>query len=127
MAEPLVQEPVPPDAPPIRRSGRQATIFIFITVLLDMMALGMVAPVLPRLLSQFLRGDTSTTAAVYGLFLTVFALMQFFFSPMIGVARVMNFCFSSALLTAFSGSPFGHSTREVTVRPSLSLIVTWQG
>ena len=84
MAEPLVQEPVPPDAPPIRRSGRQATIFIFITVLLDMMALGMVAPVLPRLLSQFLRGDTSTTAAVYGLFLTVFALMQFFFSPMLG-------------------------------------------
>ena len=49
-----------------------------------MLALGMVEPVLPKLLSQFLRGDTPTTAAVYGLFLTVFALMQFFFSPMLG-------------------------------------------
>ena len=37
---------------------------------------------------------------------------------MIGVASVRNFCFSSSLLTAFSGSPFGHSTREVTVRPA---------
>lgn len=72
------------ETPPARTAGRQALVFIFITVLLDMMALGMVAPVLPKLLSQFLSGDTQTTAAVYGLFLTVFALMQFFFSPTIG-------------------------------------------
>lgn len=66
------------------RPGRAALAFIFITVLLDMMALGMVAPVLPRLVAHFLNGDTSTAAAVYGLFNTVFALMQFFFSPLIG-------------------------------------------
>ena len=66
------------------RGGRQALAFIFITVLLDMMALGMVAPVLPQLVTEFLSGDTATGAVVFGLFNTVFALMQFFFSPVIG-------------------------------------------
>ena len=64
-------------------TGKAALAFIFITVLLDMMALGMVAPVLPSLVSRFVQ-DAPTTAAIYGLFNTVFALMQFFFSPMIG-------------------------------------------
>ncbi|HTI66135.1 MAG TPA: TCR/Tet family MFS transporter [Caulobacteraceae bacterium] len=67
-----------------RRAGRAALAFIFITVLLDMMALGMVAPVLPKLVTGFLSGNTSQAAVVYGLFNTVFALMQFFFSPVIG-------------------------------------------
>lgn len=65
------------------RSGKAALAFIFVTVLLDVMALGMVAPVLPTLLTRF-TGHTSTAAALYGLFNTVFALMQFFFSPLIG-------------------------------------------
>lgn len=64
--------------------GRTALAFIFITVLLDMMALGMVAPVLPRLVTEHLGGSAATGAAVFGLFNTVFALMQFFFSPVIG-------------------------------------------
>jgi DHA1 family tetracycline resistance protein-like MFS transporter len=71
-------------APTPARGRRAALAFIFITVLLDMMALGMVAPVLPKLVTSFLSGNTSQAAAVYGLFNTVFALMQFFFSPMIG-------------------------------------------
>ena len=65
------------------RSGKAALAFIFVTVLLDVMALGMVAPVLPTLVTRFV-GQTSTAAALYGLFNTVFALMQFFFSPLIG-------------------------------------------
>jgi DHA1 family tetracycline resistance protein-like MFS transporter len=67
-----------------RRGGRAALIFIFITVLLDMMALGMVAPILPRLVTSHMSGDPSTGAVIFGLFNTVFALMQFFFSPVIG-------------------------------------------
>ena len=74
---------------PGKRAGRQALAFIFITVLLDMLALGMVAPVLPNLVRGFLHGDTSTTAALYGLFLTVFALMQFFFSPAISPSSTL--------------------------------------
>jgi MFS transporter, DHA1 family, tetracycline resistance protein len=63
---------------------RAALAFIFVTVLLDMLAFGMVIPVLPRLVVRFLGGDTARGAAVYGLFGTVFALMQLVFAPVQG-------------------------------------------
>jgi DHA1 family tetracycline resistance protein-like MFS transporter len=68
--------------PPAGR--RAAAAFIFFTVTLDMLALGMIAPVLPRLIEGFLHGDTSSAAKMLGLFGTVFAAMQFFFSPIVG-------------------------------------------
>ena len=61
-----------------------AATFIFMTVVLDMLALGMIAPVLPRLVESFLHGDTSSAAKMLGLFGTTFAGMQFFFSPVLG-------------------------------------------
>jgi DHA1 family tetracycline resistance protein-like MFS transporter len=61
-----------------------AFIFIFITVLLDMLALGVVIPVLPKLVVDFLAGDAARAATIYGLFGTAWALMQFFFSPLHG-------------------------------------------
>ena len=64
--------------------GRAAVAFIFVTVLLDMMAFGMVAPVLPKLVSEFTLHDASSAALIYTLFNTVFALLQFLFSPLIG-------------------------------------------
>jgi DHA1 family tetracycline resistance protein-like MFS transporter len=86
---PLLTEPelIAPDTalmpkPPAGR--RAAATFIFFTVTLDMLALGMIAPVLPRLIESFLHGDTSSAAKMLGLFGTVFAGMQFFFSPILG-------------------------------------------
>jgi len=58
--------------------------FIFITVLLDMLALGIIIPVLPSLVVGFMGGDTAGSAEVLGLFGTAWALMQFFFSPVLG-------------------------------------------
>jgi DHA1 family tetracycline resistance protein-like MFS transporter len=63
---------------------RAAFIFIFVTVLLDMLALGMIIPVLPKLVMGFLGGDTAKAARVLGVFGTVWALMQFFFAPLLG-------------------------------------------
>jgi DHA1 family tetracycline resistance protein-like MFS transporter len=71
-------EPHPP------KGHRAAATFIFFTITLDMLAFGMIAPVLPRLIEGFLHGDTSSAAKMLGLFGTVFAAMQFFFSPIIG-------------------------------------------
>ncbi len=66
--------------------NRQAAIpFIFVTVMLDMVALGLIAPVLPNLILSFVNNDMTRTAIWNGIFLTVFAAMQFFFSPVIGV------------------------------------------
>jgi MFS transporter, DHA1 family, tetracycline resistance protein len=63
---------------------RAAFIFVFITVLLDMLALGIVIPVLPKLVVDFLSGDTARAAKIYGIFGTAWALMQFAFSPLHG-------------------------------------------
>lgn len=63
---------------------RAAIAFIFITVVLDILALGIVIPVLPVLVEEFLGGDTARAATVFGLFGTVWALMQFVFAPVLG-------------------------------------------
>jgi len=49
-----------------------------------MLALGMIVPVLPKLVVTFEGGDTASAARIYGLFGTVWALMQFIFSPVLG-------------------------------------------
>lgn len=72
------------DTAPSRAPRRAALSFIFITVLLDMLAIGLVVPVLPNLVLQFRQGDTVSAAEIFGLFGTAWALMQFFFSPVLG-------------------------------------------
>jgi DHA1 family tetracycline resistance protein-like MFS transporter len=64
---------------------KAAVIFIFITVTLDMLALGLIMPVLPKLVLNFLGGNAPNAARMFGVFGTVWALMQFFFSPLLGV------------------------------------------
>ncbi len=59
--------------------------FIFVTVLLDMLSFGVVAPVLPKLISDFLGGNTARASEYLGLFVTTWALMQFFFAPVLGL------------------------------------------
>jgi DHA1 family tetracycline resistance protein-like MFS transporter len=68
------------------RSKRQraALPFIFVTVLIDMLAFGMIIPVLPVLVQDFAGGSAARGAEIYGLFGTAWALMQFFFSPVQG-------------------------------------------
>ena len=61
-----------------------ALAFIFVTVVLDVLALGVILPVLPRLVEGFVSGDTARAAKIYGIFGGVWALMQFFFSPLLG-------------------------------------------
>jgi DHA1 family tetracycline resistance protein-like MFS transporter len=76
---------VPDDAPqPAVTHGRAALAFIFITVVLDMLALGMIIPVLPKLIEQFQDGDTASAARMIGIFGTLWASAQFLASPILG-------------------------------------------
>ncbi len=59
-------------------------VFIFITVVIDVLGLGIIIPVLPQLVQQFMGGDAALGATMFGVFGTVWALMQFFFSPLLG-------------------------------------------
>ena len=62
-----------------------AVAFVLVTVLLDVLAFGIVVPVLPKLIEAFQHGDTGRAAETYGVFATAWALMQFVFSPVLGV------------------------------------------
>ena len=69
------------EVPPVR-SGAAA--FIFVTILLDMLALGLILPILPKLVEGVVDNDTATAARIFGLFGTAWALMQFVCSPIMG-------------------------------------------
>ena len=79
MSEPLSQSA---DGVPAVRGA--AVAFIFVTILLDMLALGLIIPILPRLVESFVDNDTARAARMFGLFGTAWALMQFVFSPVLG-------------------------------------------
>lgn len=74
-------EGTPRQAPEVRGA---AVAFIFVTILLDMLALGLILPILPKLVESFVDNDTASAARIFGLFGTAWALMQFFFSPVLG-------------------------------------------
>ncbi|MEI7871396.1 MAG: TCR/Tet family MFS transporter [Alphaproteobacteria bacterium] len=63
---------------------RRALAFIFCTVTLDVLALGVMIPVLPRIVLGFMDGDIASAAEVFGLFATVWGAMQFLSSPLLG-------------------------------------------
>lgn len=64
--------------------GKAAFLFIFITVALDMLALGVMIPVLPKLIVAFRGGDYEQAARAVGLFGIAWAFMQFMFQPVLG-------------------------------------------
>jgi DHA1 family tetracycline resistance protein-like MFS transporter len=65
---------------------RQAALgFIFVTAVMDVLSLGVMIPVLPELVKRFNGGDTANTAMWNVLFATVWGVMQFFCSPILGL------------------------------------------
>jgi DHA1 family tetracycline resistance protein-like MFS transporter len=67
------------------RASKAAVTFILVTVTLDVLAMGLIIPVLPKLILDFLGGKMTVAANWNGWFALVFALMQFVFSPILGV------------------------------------------
>ena len=64
--------------------SRHAITFLFITMLIDSIGLGIVIPVTPQLIEE-LTGDTISNAAVYGGWLLfVYSLAQFVCAPVLG-------------------------------------------
>lgn len=74
------------DQPPIPAAPRHhaALTFIFVTVMLDMLAFGIIIPVLPHLIVQLIGGSIAKAAVWSGTFGALFMLMQFVFSPVQG-------------------------------------------
>lgn len=58
--------------------------FIFVTLLLDVIGIGIVIPVLPELVAGMLGGDESQAARYYGPLVSLYAIMQVLFAPLLG-------------------------------------------
>jgi DHA1 family tetracycline resistance protein-like MFS transporter len=72
------------DHAPVTPVRRAAVVFIFITVMLDMLAFGIIIPVFPHLVQAMTGGDIGTAAKWTGIMGALFGLMQFVFSPIQG-------------------------------------------
>jgi len=57
--------------------------FVLLTVFIDMLGVGLIIPVMPVLVGEFVAGREEQ-ALWYGVLATVFGLMQFIFMPMLG-------------------------------------------
>jgi len=62
----------------------KALIFIFITIFIDVLGLGIIIPVLPKLLESLGHVDISTASEYNGWLTFTYAFMQFLFSPVVG-------------------------------------------
>src|SRR5690242_7883337 len=80
MAE-AYQTPVTSSSP---KTGSAAFVFILVMVALDMIAFGIIAPVLPDLVRHFEGGDFARASDMIGYFGLAWAAMQFLFSPLLG-------------------------------------------
>ncbi|AZQ59656.1 MFS transporter [Maribacter sp. MJ134] len=66
------------------KSKKTALLFIFITILVDVIGIGIILPIIPDLIME-LTGEGTAMAVIYGMWLTTaFAGMQFLFSPVLG-------------------------------------------
>jgi len=58
-----------------RRRARMT--FLFITLFIDILGIGMIVPILPQLIKILLGGDVTQAGYYYGVIITAYALMQF--------------------------------------------------
>ncbi|MBS0432384.1 MAG: TCR/Tet family MFS transporter [Proteobacteria bacterium] len=69
---------------PLHPHRNAAVTFVFVTVLIDMLAFGIIIPVLPHLIVELVGGSIARAAVWSSAFGTLFMLMQFVFSPVQG-------------------------------------------
>jgi DHA1 family tetracycline resistance protein-like MFS transporter len=71
---------------PMTTGRRKAAMgFIFVTALMDVIAMGLMIPVLPNLVKEMVGGDYATATFWTGIFGTAWGLLQFFCSPILGM------------------------------------------
>ncbi len=69
---------------PLAAPTSKSLIFVFLTVLLSMIGLGIIMPVMPALIMELTGTNVSGAAALGGYLLLVYAAMQFVMSPILG-------------------------------------------
>lgn len=67
------------------KSNKASLAFIFITVLIDVIGIGIIIPVIPSLIQSLNGEGLSEASKIGGWLIFAYAIMQFFFAPVLGV------------------------------------------
>jgi DHA1 family tetracycline resistance protein-like MFS transporter len=65
-------------------SSNKAMAFIFATLLIDIIGIGIIIPVMPKLIENLIHGDLSVASKYNGWLIFTYAIMQFICSPILG-------------------------------------------
>jgi DHA1 family tetracycline resistance protein-like MFS transporter len=68
----------------IRARPQPALVFVFITLFLDILGIGLVVPVFPKLVEELQIGNLQAAAHSLGWLSALYSIMQFMFSPFVG-------------------------------------------
>jgi len=58
--------------------------FIFVTLVLDILGIGLIIPILPKLIEELSGGQVASAAHTYGWLAALYSLMQFLCAPLLG-------------------------------------------
>src|SRR5579864_6603661 len=66
------------------RNRQASVVFVLITLFIDMLGMGLVIPILPKLVQNLLGGEVAQASFVFGVLVSIYAVMQFFCAPVLG-------------------------------------------
>ena len=100
------------------KNSQASMTFIFITILLDAIGVGLVIPIMPEVIARF-GSDPAFISTYYGYFISVYSLMLFIASPLLG-SLADRFGRRPILLIALAGS--GLDYLLMAFAPTLTLL-----
>jgi MFS transporter, DHA1 family, tetracycline resistance protein len=89
------------------RKRQASVVFVLITLFIDILGMGLVIPILPRLVQSLLGGAIAESSFVFGLLVSIYAVMQFFCAPVLG-ALSDRFGRRPVILLALAGLGFDY-------------------
>lgn len=66
------------------RASRPALGFIFVTLVIDILGIGIIVPILPNLVDQLQEGGLAAASHTFGWLAAIYSLMQFLCAPLLG-------------------------------------------
>jgi DHA1 family tetracycline resistance protein-like MFS transporter len=102
------------------RNRNASVVFVLITLFIDILGMGLVLPILPRLVQSLIGGAIGEASFAYGLLVAIYSVMQFFCAPVLG-ALSDRFGRRPVILLALAG--LGVDYVLMSIAPSIGWLV----
>src|ERR687883_77070 len=89
------------------RHRSASVVFVLITLFIDILGMGLVIPILPRLVQNLMGGELAEASFMYGVLVSIYAVMQFLCAPLLG-ALSDRFGRRPVILMALAGLGFDY-------------------